>query len=330
MELPYDLSLALDQLGQTYPLKDLQQAAQTLSQRYRSTARSGQPLLRRNSEAAAYALSRMPATYGALWTALGWALDCCDVRPRSLLDVGAGTGAATWAAAQRLDLDEITCLEAEPAMANLGQKLMAESPLAKTRWLSGDLRRGALPCSAQLLLCAYVLNELPPDSLEGALKALWDSTEQLLLLAEPGTPEGSALLQRCRSLLLSWGGTLAAPCPGGGACPLAKDSADWCHFACRVPRSKIHRLLKGGDAPYEDEKFCYLAVCKGPARPAAGRILRHPRIETGRVGLRLCCAEGLQDLSLRKKDAAYKAARKAAWGDGAFDPVPSVDPHYAP
>lgn len=322
MELPYDLALALDQLGQNYPLRELQQAAQTLSQRYRSTARSGQPLLRQGSEAAAYALSRMPATYGALWTALGWALDCCSLEPTSLLDVGAGTGAATWAAGERLNLERITCLEAEPAMADLGRQLMAESPLAKAQWQLGDLRRGILPISAQLVLCAYVLNELPPDSLEKALRALWDSTEQLLLLVEPGTPEGSALLRRCRRFLLDWGATLAAPCPCGGSCPLEESADDWCHFACRVPRSKLHRLLKGGDAPYEDEKFCYLALCKGPAQPVAARILRHPRIDSGRVGLRLCQAgEGcqscaLQDCTFRKKDAAYKAARKAAWGDG--------------
>lgn len=317
MELPYHLNLALEQLGQSYPLKELQQAAQALSQRYRSKERCGQPLLRQGSEAAAYALSRMPATYGALWTALGWALDCCQLRPTSLLDVGAGTGAATWAAQERLELERITCLEAEPAMAGLGRQLMAESPLARAQWQLGDLRRGALPCSAQLVLCAYVLNELPPDSLEGALGALWDSTEQLLLLVEPGTPEGSALLRRCRSLLLGWGAAVAAPCPCGGSCPLEQEPQDWCHFACRVPRSKLHRLLKGGEAPYEDEKFSYLAVCRGPAQPAAARILRHPRMDSGRVGLRLCQAGEvctLRDCTLRKKDAAYKAARKAAWG----------------
>ena len=75
-------------------------------------------------------------------------------------------------------------------------------------------------------------------------------------------------------------------------------------------------LFKGGDVPYEDEKFSYLAVAKEPARPAECRILRLPQKESGRIALRLCMQEGIQDKAVTKKQGElFKRARKADSGD---------------
>ena len=45
----------------------------------------------------------------------------------TVLDVGAGTGAGSWAVSSLMDVEKITCLEREDAMANLGKKLMQNS-----------------------------------------------------------------------------------------------------------------------------------------------------------------------------------------------------------
>ena len=96
---------------------------------------------------------------------------------------------------------------------------------------------------------------------------------------------------------------------------------DWCHFTCRVARSRLHKLLKGGEAPYEDEKFAFLAVAKQPVRQAQARVLRHPVKGPGHITLQLCTAEGLQSRTVTKKDGPlYKKAGKAACGDS-FDPA---------
>jgi hypothetical protein len=68
----------------------------------------------------------------------------------------------------------------------------------------------------------------------------------VLLLLEPGTPSGSAHIQRARSQLLdaAWqqqqqqqpGIHVVAPCPHDGACPLA-GRASWCHFVQRFQAS---------------------------------------------------------------------------------------------
>ena len=88
----------------------------------------------------------MPATVGAGSAALDWALACCEIAPDSLLDVGAGTGAAGWAAALERDgLCRLTCLEREEGMLRLGERLMRQRAAfaeCEVRWLRGDIADG--------------------------------------------------------------------------------------------------------------------------------------------------------------------------------------------
>jgi len=97
-------------------------------------------------------------------------------------------------------------------------------------------------------------------------------------------------------------------------CPLA--APDWCHFAVRVERSRLHRRLKGGELGYEDEKFSYVAAVREKAGAGWARILRHPWQEKGAVRLELCTAEGLRTRRVtRSEKSAFRAARKASWGE---------------
>ena len=314
MELPYALLNAVEKLAEGLSSAQLSQAARTLSERYRDTARSGQPLLSDRTEAAAYAITRMPATYGAVWTALDWTLEQAELELSSLLDVGAGTGAATWAASERLALSSITCMEAESSMKERGRALMENTDLSGAKWVSGDLLRDTLPCKADLVIASYVLNEIRDSDRPAVLKKLWDAAGKLLLIVEPGTPAGFEQLRTIRQWAEEQGAFIAAPCPDCKNCPVPKGE-DWCHFTCRIPRSRLHRQLKGGDAPYEDEKFSYLALCREPVTPCQNRVLRHPVIETGRITLSLCSASGRDTVILRKKSPDYKKARKLHCGD---------------
>lgn len=316
MEFPLPLRAALearlDGVKQSQLLKD----AQTLSARYREESGSGQRLLTTDTEAAAYAATRMPATFGAVAASLSYALDCCEERPETLLDVGAGTGAACWAADALLNLTKITCLEREGAMRRLGEALVeAGSPaLQAAQWIDRDITKEAFGVTADLVIASYVLNELSAAYRNKTALNLWNASKQVLLLIEPGTPAGYAHLREIRTLLLREGAHIAAPCPHENDCPLPED--DWCHFTCRVARSRIHKQLKGGDAPYEDEKFCYLALTRQQPIPAKARILRHPRIDPGKITLQLCTQEGLSTREIRKKDGPlFKTARKSDCGD---------------
>ena len=136
-----------------------------------------------------------------------------------------------------------------------------------------------------------------------------------LLIVEPGTPAGWERMLAARRQLLDRGAHIVAPCPHALACPLVPP--DWCHFAQRVARSRMHRLSKGGEVPWEDEKFIYLAVSRRPVQTPAARVIAPPQQASGQVALKLCQSDGTADVvRLSKRHGAeYKRARRLDWGD---------------
>jgi len=311
------LEQALTQLAAQHELTALTRDAKAISENYRMRTGAGKRLLTREGEAAAYAASRMPATFAAAQQALLWALDCAGVKIASLLDCGAGTGAVSWAADSLLELERVTCLEREAAMRTVGSALMraGEGALAAAAWQEWDaLSEGELP-RADLVCEGYMLGELSESDRLPAAERLFAAADKMALFIEPGTPQGYANLAAVRKHLAGQGAHVAAPCPAGTQdCPMAGE--DWCHFTVRVQRTKLHKQLKGGDAPYEDEKFCFLALTKEAPEAACGaRVLRHPLIAPGRITLTLCESGAVQNRVVTKKDPLWKQARKIHAGD---------------
>ena len=200
-------------------------------------------------------------------------------------------------------------------MSDVGKQLMSESEALKNvRWINCDILKSEIPVSADIVIASYVFNEMTDEERTAGILKLWAATKMLLLIVEPGTTVGYKQIMNIRKLLLENGGRIAAPCPHESACPLEDDN--WCHFSCRVPRSKLHKELKSGDAPYEDEKFSYIAVARCDTKKAEARILRHPYIEKALITLEVCTADGLKQMKLRKRDESlYKHAKKSSWGD---------------
>ncbi len=313
MELPIELRQLLEEQAGAFPLKQLTAAAAKMSEKYRSETGAS---ISGSAETCAYAVVRMPATYGAASAALEQAAKRFDGEISTMLDVGAGTGAVCWAAAEIFpEIEYAVCLERDKNMTEIGEKLMKNGGFpCGYEWKSFDLTSSAISQKVQLVTASYVLNELEPKQRAEAVKKLWNAAEKLLVIIEPGTPKGFASLLEMRSLLIDFGAHIIAPCPCDEECPLPSD--DWCHFSARVARTKLHKLLKGGDAPYEDEKFCYIAAVRSSAASAVSRIIRHPKIESGKITLELCTASGISQKIVTKKDgAAFKQARKANWGD---------------
>jgi ribosomal protein RSM22 (predicted rRNA methylase) len=168
------------------------------------------------------------------------------------------------------------------------------------------------------------LGELPERARESLLRRAWQSAQQALLIVEPGTKHGFAVVRGAREFLLNTGANLAAPCPHHQECPMAagggvsgrRGRGDWCHFAQRVERTSMHRLLKSGVLGHEDEKFCYVAATPGSLRVPVARIVRHPQRHSGHVQLMLCTRQGLlRTIVTKSQKSIYKEARKAGWGD---------------
>ena len=310
-----DWQSALETVAAKYARGTLEKDARTISEAYRMKTGEGRRLLTKESEAAAYALSRMPATVEAAKAALAEALEAADLSPKTLLDCGAGTGAVTFAADALLDLERATCLEREAAMRAVGQQLMREAGGVQAEWDACDLTAKEPLPRAELVCEGYMLGELEAAVRPIVAQKLWDACEQMLVLIEPGTPQGFANLRAVREMLTRQGAHVAAPCPAGSeTCPMTGEN--WCHFAIRVQRTRLHKALKGGDAPYEDEKFAYLALTREkPGNPCRARLLRHAQISPGRILLPICENGGERTLTVTKKDPLWKRARKIKWGE---------------
>lgn len=306
--LPPPIQAAIDELVRGSNRARLEAAATRLTAVYREGG-AARPAKTRE-DVVAYVAQRAPATYAATLAALG------SVReqrpgwsPRSLLDVGAGPGVAAWAArAVWPELERVVLVEAEPAMIALGREL----GLADAEWVRADL--AAAEGTFELVLASYVINELPAGSVDEATARLWDRTGDTLAIVEPGTPAGYRRVLDVRRAVLAAGGFTVAPCPHDETCPL--EPPDWCHFSARLPRAEAHRAVKAVSRGFEDEKFSYVALTRERHPRADARIIRRPQIRPGHVLLTLCEPEGIRNAVVSKRDReAYRAARKAAWGD---------------
>ncbi len=319
-DLPGTLRGALEQMLEGVPRKGLTERARATSEAYRA-GRPSSGVIREADDALAYAITRLPATYAACAAMFGEAARMAPrFRPMSLLDAGAGTGAASWAALETWPgVGAVTWLDASPTFLTLAARLAADGPAALR---AATTQRADLTSAgegwpkAELVAASYALAEIAPERQAGVVQALWDACEGVLALVEPGTPAGFARILAARTALIAAGATVLAPCPHHDACPLV--GSDWCHFSVRLSRSRDHRLAKGADAPFEDERYAYLVV----ARPQVAAIARNPRIlappRTSKPGidLKLCGPAGVKLRFIgRREKVLYAVARRLGWGD---------------
>lgn len=311
---PAALLAGLDELAGELGGRRLGAEVAGLRTAYRDAGR-GAPRRLRPDQVAAYAVYRMPATFAAVRAVLAQlAAAVPGFAPRSLLDVGAGTGAVIWAARDAFDsLTEATLLERDPAMTAVGSRLAATGAPG-ARWASVDVTAPSAPWpAADLAVTAYALGELDRAGRDAVLRRMLAAAPTVVVV-EPGTPRGFEVVLAARATVISAGRRVAAPCPADGPCPMA--GWDWCHMSVRLPRTPAHRRAKGGELGYEDEKFSYVAATSGPVSPTAARVIRHPQIRSGHVRLPLCTAGGLVEVTVtRRQQDRYRVARRAGWGD---------------
>jgi len=315
-QLPLKLSNAIDrELAPLQPDK-LREACFDLSQRYAKGLS-----IESQAHRQAYIASRLPATYGAISSVLR-NISPYLVPVKTLLDLGSGVGSLAWAASEFMpNLKNVTFFERDIELVRLGQHLTQDNldPL-QISWCHDDILKETVFPSHDAVVLAYVLNELPLKEQLQVVEKAWGATDQLIVLIEPGTPQGYGNILASRRLLIELGAQIIAPCTHNRPCPIApafKEGKDWCHFSVRIPRGKYHRRAKEGVLPYEDEKFSYLVASPNKLTIPKARIIRSPIKKTGHVILDLCTHEG--DLERRvvakSEGKEYTLARDAEWGD---------------
>jgi ribosomal protein RSM22 (predicted rRNA methylase) len=314
--LPAELKAALEAKLHGLSRSDAAERSARISQTYRGGG--GSAAIRTETDALAYALARMPATYAAVAASLN---ALCEVRPdfapKSLLDIGAGPGTATWAAAETFSsLAYFTSIDANAALRALALDLFDKSSrLPGVRYTPGDARAALANAeAADLVIASYLIGEMDDAERAALADQLWTRTRDTLLVVEPGTPAGYARIIALRTQLIAVGAHVAAPCPHDGKCPLI--APDWCHFTQRLPRSREHKALKGAELPFEDEKFAYVALTRTSIARHPARVLAQPEVGKVEVRAKLCTAGGLVIAKVpRRAKADYARARRWRWGD---------------
>lgn len=326
-ELPAPLSAAIEARLEGRAQGMLRDRARQLSERYRAN-RPTRETIRDETDALAYAATRMPATYAAIVRALG-RLDeeRPEFAPKRVLDVGCGLGAGSYAAATVWpSIAEIALIDRSALFLNLATGLMQESGVAAA--VEASLADFTKPQAGEavpfdLVVVGYALTEIAEADLAAVIDQLWSRTSGALVIVEPGTPRDHARLMIVRSRLIALGANILAPCPHQAPCPLPAN--DWCHFSVRLPRRRAHKLVKGADAPFEDEKFAYLVAGRSGGTPPCARIIAPPRVSKAGISLRLCADKAFQETFIPKRDKArYEKVRKKDWGDPLRAPAEEI------
>ncbi|WP_338823498.1 small ribosomal subunit Rsm22 family protein [Bradyrhizobium septentrionale] len=316
-DLPAELRTALNAKLEGLSRNEAAGRAAAISETYRAGGGSG-GTIKSESDALAYALARMPATYAAVVASLNGLTEIRpDLAPTSLLDVGAGPGTASWAAAETFpSLQDFALLDANEALRTLALDLTRKSSrLRGIRYELGQARTYVTHAdTADLVIASYVINEIGETERAALTDAMWAKTKDTLLVVEPGTPAGYARIIALRARLIAAGAHVAAPCPHDGGCPLV--APDWCHFSQRLQRSRAHKQVKGAELPFEDERFAYVALSRTKVTARPSRVLAQPDVGKVEIAAKLCTPDGVVVTRVpRRAKADYARARRWRWGD---------------
>ena len=323
-DLPAELKSALDARLHGLSRNDAAGRSAVISKTYRDGGGSG--AIRSEADALAYALARMPATYAAVTASLNALAEITpDFAPTSLLDIGAGPGTASWAAAEAFSsLSAFALLDANSALRALALELGGASPrLRGMTYQRGEARAElAKAGAADLVVASYMIGEIGEAERNKLAELMWAKTRDTLLVVEPGTPAGYARIMAVRAQLIAAGAHVASPCPHDGPCPL--QPPDWCHFTQRLSRSQAHKQLKSAELPYEDERFSYVALTRAPVAQRPARVLAQPTVNKVAVTAKLCTEQGIINAVAPRRDKpAYARFRKYNWGDALFADSPA-------
>src|SRR5512140_64069 len=207
MQIPAELAAAVAAKAEKQP--GLAKAAAELSETYRNRDFAA-PALKTADQKLAYLMVRMPATFAACRRALDeTAKSVGGFAPASILDLGAGPGTATWAAAEAFpSLRTVTLVERDAQFATLGRELMqstSNEALQNAKWVHADLSQDLKADSADLVMMSYLLGELSSAAADQLVQRAWKATNQVLLIVEPGTKVGFAQVERIRAKMIAAG-----------------------------------------------------------------------------------------------------------------------------
>lgn len=186
-----------------------------------------QPVCYGREEAWASVHFRWHGNYAVTRRVLEETVALTGVKPRRMMDFGIGFGAATSAALELFpDIEWIHGIEPSETMREAAEHFIPKPRprLTFSSYLSAT--QSATPFD--LVLCAYTLCEMTSArAVFTAAAILWEKVAPngVLVLIEPGTPDGFASIRAARNLLLDADpdeAYIIAPCTHNGPCPVQR------------------------------------------------------------------------------------------------------------
>ena len=279
--------------------KSLKEHVQAIQKRYRELdAKEG---FQNEKELEAYILFRTPATQAVLKKV------CAHLEGKifkTALELGSGPG-SSHPVLKDLFIEKIVYIEKEAGFRR---------ELEDVTWIVRNFLEEFPYPEADLVLFSYSLGELGFEQQLDVLKRAIVSSQDTIVIVEPGTTHGYETLMRARDYLIGNNFFIHAPCFHTQLCP--KRGSGWCHFSARVERSRIHRQIKGGTLGYEDEKYCFIIASKHPEKNNFFTILDTPKIEKHRLRLNLCTPQGQKIFECKANNRElFKTLKKKGWGE---------------
>ncbi|MFN8576476.1 MAG: small ribosomal subunit Rsm22 family protein [Candidatus Sericytochromatia bacterium] len=314
MILPDYIKEILEDKVKNNKLKDILSTREELTYKYKNN-KNFDKIINSEKQVIAYILSRLPATFSVVLNILKkFDFSECE----SLLDLGSGPGTAILASVELLhSLRKISAVEHEVSFIKQFKEFISKSDnrvLKDTIFYNKDILDIDTISSHDLVISSYVLNELSSEKQIYFINKIFTKADKYIILIEPGTPTGYKNIITARDILISLGLSIIAPCPHDNKCPLS--SEDWCHFYQRIERTSYQKYLKIGQESYEDEKYSYIIASKHPIDNSSNsRIIRHPQIHKGHIDFTLCTKQGIENITISKKNQNYKMFKKKDWGD---------------
>ncbi|MDU6141033.1 small ribosomal subunit Rsm22 family protein, partial [Bradyrhizobium sp.] len=177
-DLPAALKSALEARLHGQSRRDAGERAGRISASYRSGGNSG--TITSEADAIAYATVRMPATYAAVAASLNALMQANpDFAPASLLDVGAGPGTASFAAAEAFSsLASYSAMDSNPALRSLAMALADDATRLRGLTYALGPARTLLDRAerADLVIASYMIGELTEVERAATIDALWART----------------------------------------------------------------------------------------------------------------------------------------------------------
>jgi len=235
-------------------------------------------------------------------TNLGW-----RSHAHQILDWGCGTGIAARTVSTWSGISQVALLDQSELALNFAHTKLRESGC--TTWNHVAWQHD----QPTLLLISHVIGELDEKELQNLASFATHADE--IIWVEPGSYELSRRLGMVRQEILQAGHHLIAPCTHEDACPMfqEKQVRDWCHFFAKPP-PEIFQSSFWHEASHElgidlrSLPYSFLAFAKetdlGKKTGLSGpeRLIGHPRVLKAHGKLFCCCAQGLCERMLQKRD----------------------------